>query len=251
MGAHPVRSPPGRPCGAQAAPCPCGGSASAVTRRSWQMPSPRPWRKSFSRASYSRSSCRCECLRHETAAGGDFLYQGLPRGWDRGVPLACTSFFPAARCCDALRTHLAASHPVPGRSELAVLSATAMLTGTVRQIRAPPLLHRLVLFLLGPDRHPETPEDTPHPLRTQLIDRCNHLSDEVSPILGGWGGVWAIPRGAVPGVSPPPGRAADQPGQPAALRGAPAETPRARGTQPGAEEPGGEGLPAPRTPRAR
>ncbi|NXL53538.1 F16B2 protein, partial [Podilymbus podiceps] len=65
-------------------------------------------------------------------------------------------------------------------SELAVLSATAMLTGTVRQIRAPPLLHRLVLFLLGPDRHPETPGDAPHPLRTQLIDRCDHLSDEIS-----------------------------------------------------------------------
>ncbi|NXY92409.1 F16B2 protein, partial [Alcedo cyanopectus] len=65
-------------------------------------------------------------------------------------------------------------------SELDVLSATAMLTGTVRQIHAPPLLHRLVLFLLGPDRHPETPGDTPHPLRTQLIDRCNHLSDELS-----------------------------------------------------------------------
>ncbi|KAM6232329.1 FHF complex subunit HOOK-interacting protein 2B isoform 4-T4 [Spheniscus humboldti] len=65
-------------------------------------------------------------------------------------------------------------------SELTILSATAMLTGTVRQIRAPPLLHRLVLFLLGPDRHPETPGDAPHPLRTQLIDRCNHLSDEIS-----------------------------------------------------------------------
>ncbi|KAM6341528.1 FHF complex subunit HOOK-interacting protein 2B [Podargus strigoides] len=65
-------------------------------------------------------------------------------------------------------------------SELAVLGATAMLTGTVRQIRAPPLLHRLVFFLLGPDRHPETLGDTPHPLRTQLIDRCNHLSDEIS-----------------------------------------------------------------------
>ncbi|XP_075300921.1 FHF complex subunit HOOK-interacting protein 2B isoform X2 [Opisthocomus hoazin] len=65
-------------------------------------------------------------------------------------------------------------------SELAVLTATAMLTGTVRQIRAPALLHRLVLFLLGPDRHPETPGDTPHPLRAQLIDRCNHLSDEIS-----------------------------------------------------------------------
>ncbi|XP_074784504.1 FHF complex subunit HOOK-interacting protein 2B isoform X2 [Athene noctua] len=65
-------------------------------------------------------------------------------------------------------------------SELDVLRATATLTGTVRQICAPPLLHRLVLFLLGPDRHPETPGDTPHPLRTQLIDRCNHLSDEIS-----------------------------------------------------------------------
>ncbi|CAM9766073.1 unnamed protein product [Bubo scandiacus] len=65
-------------------------------------------------------------------------------------------------------------------SELDVLRATAALTGTVRQIRAPPLLHRLVLFLLGPDRHPETPGDTPHPLRTQLINRCNHLSDEIS-----------------------------------------------------------------------
>ncbi|NWZ55534.1 F16B2 protein, partial [Haliaeetus albicilla] len=65
-------------------------------------------------------------------------------------------------------------------SELDVLSATAVLTGTVRQIRSPPLLHCLVLFLLGSDRHPETPGDTPHPLRTQLIDRCNHLSDEIS-----------------------------------------------------------------------
>ncbi|KAM6331549.1 LOW QUALITY PROTEIN: FHF complex subunit HOOK-interacting protein 2B [Alca torda] len=65
-------------------------------------------------------------------------------------------------------------------SELAVLGVTAMLTGTVRQLHAPPLLHRLVLFLLGPDRHPETPGDAPHPLRTHLIDRCNHLSDEIS-----------------------------------------------------------------------
>ncbi|NWV00762.1 F16B2 protein, partial [Upupa epops] len=65
-------------------------------------------------------------------------------------------------------------------SEPHVLSATALLAGTVRQIRAPPLLHRLVLFLLGPHRHPETPGDTPHPLRSQLIERCHHLSDEIS-----------------------------------------------------------------------
>ncbi|NWV37351.1 F16B2 protein, partial [Grantiella picta] len=65
-------------------------------------------------------------------------------------------------------------------SELAVLGATAVLTGMVRQLRSPALLHRLVLFLLGPQRHPETPGDTPHPLRAQLIDRCDHLSDEIS-----------------------------------------------------------------------
>ncbi|NXU04230.1 F16B2 protein, partial [Buphagus erythrorhynchus] len=75
-------------------------------------------------------------------------------------------------------------------SELAVLGATAVLTGTVRQLRAPALLHRLVLFLLGPQRHPETPGDTPHPLRAQLIDRCDHLCDEVSSPGLGWAG-WA------------------------------------------------------------
>ncbi|NWS09705.1 F16B2 protein, partial [Pachyramphus minor] len=86
-------------------------------------------------------------------------------------------------------------------SELAVLGATAVLAGTVRQIRAPALLQRLVLFLLGPHRHPETPGDTPHPLRAQLIDRCDHLSDEVSPVPGRevgmapwvWGGLTPAP----------------------------------------------------------
>ncbi|KAM9368544.1 FHF complex subunit HOOK-interacting protein 2B isoform 2-T2 [Phaethornis superciliosus] len=65
-------------------------------------------------------------------------------------------------------------------SELSVLSTTGLLAGMVRQLRAPPLLHHLILFLLGSDRDPETPGDTPHPLRTQLIDRCDHLSDEIS-----------------------------------------------------------------------
>ncbi|NXN20095.1 F16B2 protein, partial [Indicator maculatus] len=65
-------------------------------------------------------------------------------------------------------------------SELDVLRATALLTGTVRQLRAPSLLHHLILFLLGPEQHPESPGDSPHPLRTQLIARCNHLSDEIS-----------------------------------------------------------------------
>ncbi|NXM59213.1 F16B2 protein, partial [Illadopsis cleaveri] len=79
-------------------------------------------------------------------------------------------------------------------SELAVLGATAVLTVTVRQLRSPALLHRLVLFLLGPHRHPETPGDTPHPLRAQLIDRCDHLCDEVSsPGPAGGGSGVAVP----------------------------------------------------------
>ncbi|XP_062452669.1 FHF complex subunit HOOK-interacting protein 2B isoform X5 [Rhea pennata] len=65
-------------------------------------------------------------------------------------------------------------------SELAILRATALLTGTVRQVRAPALLRGLVLFLLGPERQPETPGACPHLLRAQLIEHCNHLSDEIS-----------------------------------------------------------------------
>ncbi|XP_068776809.1 FHF complex subunit HOOK-interacting protein 2B isoform X2 [Struthio camelus] len=65
-------------------------------------------------------------------------------------------------------------------SELTILTATAMLTGIVRQIRAPALLRGLVLFLLGPERQPEAPGACPHLLRAQLIEHCNHLSDEIS-----------------------------------------------------------------------
>lgn len=42
------------------------------------------------------------------------------------------------------------------------------------------------MFVLGAEREPDVPEDTSHPrhqqhpLRSQLIERCNHLSDEVS-----------------------------------------------------------------------
>ncbi|XP_066495242.1 FHF complex subunit HOOK-interacting protein 2B isoform X2 [Tiliqua scincoides] len=68
-------------------------------------------------------------------------------------------------------------------SEHGILFSTAVLTGLVKQIRAPVLLQELVAFVLGADREPE---DTGqlchqhHPLRSQLIERCNHLSDEIS-----------------------------------------------------------------------
>lgn len=71
-------------------------------------------------------------------------------------------------------------------SEQGVLLSTVVLTDLVRQIRAPALLRELVAFVVGAGREPEVPEDTGqpcrqhHPLRSHLIERCNHLSDEIS-----------------------------------------------------------------------
>ncbi|XP_067386371.1 FHF complex subunit HOOK-interacting protein 2B isoform X2 [Emydura macquarii macquarii] len=67
-------------------------------------------------------------------------------------------------------------------SELGILTSTAMLTAVVRQISAPALLQEMVMFLLGTERQPEAVTDSPqqHFLRCQLIEHCNHLSDEIS-----------------------------------------------------------------------
>ncbi|XP_078095849.1 FHF complex subunit HOOK interacting protein 2A-like [Mustelus asterias] len=66
-------------------------------------------------------------------------------------------------------------------SEVGILSSTALLMGVVTHITSPRLLDELVLFLLGEEREAEVPVDPAcHQLRYQLIDRCNHLSDEIS-----------------------------------------------------------------------
>ncbi|XP_048368005.1 FHF complex subunit HOOK interacting protein 2B isoform X2 [Sphaerodactylus townsendi] len=69
-------------------------------------------------------------------------------------------------------------------SEHGILFSTAVLMGLVRQIRAPALLQELVVFLLGIERKPEALENFDHQqhpsLCSQLIERCNHLSDEIS-----------------------------------------------------------------------
>ncbi|XP_069473837.1 FHF complex subunit HOOK-interacting protein 2B isoform X1 [Ambystoma mexicanum] len=67
-------------------------------------------------------------------------------------------------------------------SEYGILTSTAVITALVRQITAPALLEEMVFFLLGSERQSETPTDSHHrhPLRDQLIEHCNHLSDEIS-----------------------------------------------------------------------
>ncbi|XP_067857496.1 FHF complex subunit HOOK interacting protein 2A-like isoform X1 [Heptranchias perlo] len=66
-------------------------------------------------------------------------------------------------------------------SEIGILSSTSLLMLVVHQITSPRLLDQLVFFLLGDQREAEVPMDTAcHLLRSQLIEHCNHLSDEIS-----------------------------------------------------------------------
>ncbi|XP_067879045.1 FHF complex subunit HOOK interacting protein 2A-like isoform X2 [Heterodontus francisci] len=65
--------------------------------------------------------------------------------------------------------------------EIGILSSTALLLGVVTHITSPQLLNELVFFLLGDQREVEVPTDPAcQLLRSQLIERCNHLSDEIS-----------------------------------------------------------------------
>ncbi|CAI5783172.1 Family with sequence similarity 160 member B2 [Podarcis lilfordi] len=69
-------------------------------------------------------------------------------------------------------------------SERGILLSTAVLTALVRHIRSPALLQELVGFVLGTKEEPAVPKDSGHQpqhhLCSQLIERCNHLSDEIS-----------------------------------------------------------------------
>ncbi|KAM4616603.1 FHF complex subunit HOOK-interacting protein 2B-like isoform 2-T2 [Polymixia lowei] len=68
-------------------------------------------------------------------------------------------------------------------SESGVLVSTAVLSSVVRLAQSQALLDQLVLFLLGTHTHPEIPLDShTHPLRYQLIDNCDHISDEISMV---------------------------------------------------------------------
>ncbi|KAJ8401013.1 hypothetical protein AAFF_G00389700 [Aldrovandia affinis] len=66
-------------------------------------------------------------------------------------------------------------------SEAGILVSTSLLACVVRQLSAAALLEELVLFLLGAQTQGELRMDTAsHPLRYQLIEHCDHISDEIS-----------------------------------------------------------------------
>lgn len=67
-----------------------------------------------------------------------------------------------------------------GRSEVGILTSTALLNRIIRQVTSEALLQEMVYFLLGEEKEPETAATiTQNPLRHRLIEHCDHLSDEV------------------------------------------------------------------------
>lgn len=66
------------------------------------------------------------------------------------------------------------------RSEVGILTSTALLNRIIRQVTSEALLQETVYFLLGEELGPETPASvSQNPLRHRLIGHCDHLSDEV------------------------------------------------------------------------
>ncbi|XP_032808222.1 FHF complex subunit HOOK interacting protein 2A isoform X2 [Petromyzon marinus] len=66
-------------------------------------------------------------------------------------------------------------------SEVGILTSTTLLTRLARQVSSPALLEQLVLFLLGDTSGSEVPgAASRHSLRDRLIERCDHISDEIS-----------------------------------------------------------------------
>ncbi|XP_033119394.1 protein FAM160B1-like isoform X2 [Anneissia japonica] len=65
-------------------------------------------------------------------------------------------------------------------SEAGIVTSTAHLTKLVKMTTSPELLSEFVYFILGNGSGEEKPGDNSHKLRHRLIERCDHLSDEIS-----------------------------------------------------------------------
>nr|XP_054765402.1 FHF complex subunit HOOK interacting protein 2A-like isoform X1 [Lytechinus pictus] len=64
-------------------------------------------------------------------------------------------------------------------SEVGILTSTAHLAKFVKMTSSPQLLNEFVYFILGDNSSPEKPGDADHKIRHRLIERCDHLSDEI------------------------------------------------------------------------
>lgn len=66
------------------------------------------------------------------------------------------------------------------RSEVGILTSTALLNRIIRQVTSEALQQEMVYFLLGEEKEAESAATiAQNPLRHRLIEHCDHLSDEV------------------------------------------------------------------------
>uniref|UniRef100_A0A663E9Y5 FHF complex subunit HOOK interacting protein 2B n=1 Tax=Aquila chrysaetos chrysaetos TaxID=223781 RepID=A0A663E9Y5_AQUCH len=141
-----------------------------------------------------RSSTLCQLLTEHLCD----LYSAVPTSTDPADVLALerVSWSPTSSTPCRSQGDAAGDGVFPGKENLAaffgwldyldelVMGAHPVVADAITEaveekffqgILQPQLLSRGESFI-----PPLTPGDTPHPLRTQLIDRCNHLSDEIS-----------------------------------------------------------------------
>lgn len=64
-------------------------------------------------------------------------------------------------------------------SEVGILTSTAHLAKFVKMTSSPQLLQEFVQFILGDGSAAEKPGESNHMMRHRLIERCDHLSDEI------------------------------------------------------------------------
>ncbi|XP_041371199.1 protein FAM160B1-like isoform X2 [Gigantopelta aegis] len=73
-------------------------------------------------------------------------------------------------------------HNILQTCETSAIIATAYLTRCLRTVCSTPLLSEFCHFILGRDSMPEQDDGESHELRHVLIERCNHVSEEVCVI---------------------------------------------------------------------
>ncbi|MBN3326519.1 F16B1 protein, partial [Atractosteus spatula] len=91
-------------------------------------------------------------------------------------PDVCILLSTSALCCIVFNLDVFLQ-----RSEIGILTSTALLNRIIRQVTSEALLQETIYFILGEQREPETLRDiNRYPLRHRLIEHCDHLSDEIS-----------------------------------------------------------------------
>ncbi|KAK3723849.1 hypothetical protein QZH41_019513, partial [Actinostola sp. cb2023] len=79
--------------------------------------------------------------------------------------------------------HLSVEPRFMQQSEQGIIMTTAIIRRCLRSVTSRHLLTEFSTFLLGEQNQPESPSERGHKLRQKLIERCDHISDEVCIVI--------------------------------------------------------------------